>query len=466
MNAEEIRKAVQDQREYFASGRTLDVKFRKEMLVRLKIAVQTHQKEIEEALRLDLGRHDAEAYFCDIGTIILEVNEMIKGLSRWNRPEIHYSGIHCFPSVITKVYKMPYGVTLIMSPFNFPFLLALGPLAAAIAGGNTAVLKASSKSVRSTALLKKMMQETFPAEYVTVIDGGHETADLCLAQRFDKIFYTGSPAVGKHVLHAAADHLTPCALELGGETGNWCIVRKDADLKDAARKIAFFKALNSGQICIDINQCAVAEEIAEGFLKELEAAFAAQLGADCLHSDEYPKLITPAAYEKCAAEAEAYMERVVYGGRGDRSEQKFEPTVIYPVGIDEEIVRHELFSPLLPIVPFKDDEIDALLKTISEREHGLAFYLFTKDVRWAERTMQRMQFGGGGINEVCLHMMVKGVPFNGTGHSGMGAYHGIWGFREFTHPCTVLFGSSIGVMPLREHPYRPWKKKMIRLFER
>ena len=261
MNAEEIRKAVQDQREYFASGRTLDVKFRKEMLVRLKIAVQTHQKEIEEALRLDLGRHDAEAYFCDIGTIILEVNEMIKGLSRWNRPEIHYSGIHCFPSVITKVYKMPYGVTLIISPFNFPFLLALGPLAAAIAGGNTAVLKASSKSVRSTALLKKMMQETFPAEYVTVIDGGHETADLCLAQRFDKIFYTGSPAVGKHVLHAAADHLTPCALELGGETGNWCIVRKDADLKDAARKIAFFKALNSGQICIDINQCAVAEEI-------------------------------------------------------------------------------------------------------------------------------------------------------------------------------------------------------------
>ena len=209
-----------------------------------------------------------EAYFCDIGSLILEINETMKGLRKWARPETHFSGFHCFPSLVTKVYKVPYGVSLIISPFNFPVLLSLGVLTAAIAGGNTAVIKTSSKSLHCTEVTKKLVASTFPKEYVTVIDGGHDVADMCLAQRFDKIFYTGSPKVGMHVLTEAAKNLTSTALELGGETGNWCIVRKDADLKDAARKIAFFKALNSGQICININQVAVAREVAEEHLPE------------------------------------------------------------------------------------------------------------------------------------------------------------------------------------------------------
>ena len=467
---EDIQRIVEAQRKFFRSGTTLPVGWRIEQLKKLKKAVLAHEKEFEDALAEDLGRSRVEAYLCDIAPIVTEVNEMIRGLRRWARPERHFSGLMCFPSLVTRVYKMPYGVSLVISPFNFPVLLTIGVVAAAMAGGNTVVVKSSSKSAASTAALKAFFAEVFPPEYVALVDGGHDVADLCLAQRFDKIFYTGSPSVGKHVMTEAAKNLTPVALELGGETGNWCVVRKDADLKDAARKIAFFKLLNAGQICININQVAIAEEVAEPFLEELRKAFVAQIGEHAERNPEYPKLITGKAYEKCAALADAYRDRIVFGGTGDAETHRYAPTVLYPVKIDEPIVRQELFCPLLPIVPFPDAEVDALMDTIADREHPLAMYLFTKDKRWARRVMRTQQFGGGCINEVCIHMMVKGVPFNGTGHSGMGAYHGEWGFREFTHPQTVLTGSTRFNLPLREHPYggKAGEKKLslIKLFER
>ena len=467
---ESIRDVVAAQRKFFRTGETLPIKWRIKQLKRLKSAVLAHQDELIAALREDLGRSELEAYLCDIGPIITEVNEMISGLRRWSRPEVHFSGLMCWPSVFTKVYKMPYGVSLVISPFNFPILLTIGVVAAAMCGGNTVVVKSSSKSAASTAALKKFFAEVFPPEYITLIDGGHDVADMCLAQRWDKIFYTGSPSVGKHVLAEAAKNLTPVALELGGETGNWCVVRADADLKDAARKIAFFKLLNAGQICININQIAVAEEIAEDFMKELKAAFIAQIGEHAETNPEYPKLITDAAYNKCAKLADEYRDRIVFGGIGDPKTRQYAPTIIYPVDINEHIVQHELFCPLLPIVPFKDAEVDVLMDVIAEREHPLAMYVFTKNMRWAKRVMQTQQFGGGCINEVCIHMMVKGVPFNGTGHSGMGAYHGEWGFREFTHPQTVLKGSTHFNLSLREHPYSgeagKTKMKLLRLFER
>lgn len=467
---ESIRKIVEAQRSFFRTGETLPVKWRIAQLKKLKAAVIAHADEFEKALAQDLGRSQVEAYLCDVGPIITEINEIIGGLRRWARPEIHFSGLMCFPSIITKVYKMPYGVSLVISPFNFPILLTIGVVAAAMCGGNTVVIKSSSKSAACTAVLKKFFAELFPPQYVTLIDGGHDVADMCLAQRWDKIFYTGSPAVGKHVLAEAAKNLTPVALELGGETGNWCVVRKDADLKDAARKIAFFKLTNAGQICININQIAVAEEVAEAFIAELKAAFVNQIGEHAETNEEYPRLITDAAYEKCAKLAGEYKERIVFGGNGVKETLKYAPTIIYPVEINEPIVQHELFCPLLPIVPYKDAEADLLMDVIAEREHPLAMYLFTKDIKWAKRVMQTQQFGGGCINEVCIHMMVKGVPFNGTGHSGMGAYHGEWGFREFTHPQTVLRGSTWFNLPLREHPYGgkagELKMKLLRLFER
>lgn len=467
---EKIRKLVSRQRSFFQSDSTLDVEWRIRQLKRLRNAIKAHEKDIERALEQDLGRSKTEAYFCDIGSTILEINEIIRGIRKWARPELHYSGVHCFPSLLTKVYKMPYGVTLIISPFNFPILLSFGVLAASIAGGNTAIIKASSKSKACTEVMQKIISSVFPDGYICVVDGDHDTADLLLEQRFDKIFYTGSPKVGRHVMEMAAKNLTPVALELGGETGNWCVIRKDADIRDAARKIAFFKILNAGQICININQVAVAEEVADSFVEELKKQFRRQIGEEPLKNKEYPRLISQKAYTVCAEEAARYQDRIVYGGHGDEKTMKFEPTIVYPVGADEAIVQHELFDPLLPVVPFPDQEADNLMQKIAEREHGLALYLFTKDRTWAEKVMSSQQYGGGCVNEVVMHLMVKGVPFNGAGHSGMGAYHGIWGFREFTHPSTVLYGSNKYNLPLREHPYEGaknrWKMLVLKAFER
>ena len=465
-----VHELVEKQRAFFRTGTTLDVSWRIEQLKKLKKAVLDHRELLETALYEDLRKSKTEAYLCDLGPVIVEVDEILRGLKKWARPERHFSGLMCFPSTRTDVYKMPYGVSLIISPFNFPILLTLGVLAASISGGNTAVLKTSSKSAACTEALKTMIADTFPEEFVTVVDGGHDVADVCLSERFDKIFYTGSPAVAKHVLEMAAKNLTSVALELGGETGNWCIVRKDADLKDAARKIAFFKLCNAGQICININQIAVAEEVADAFLAELKKEFVRQIGEKPEENPDYPKLITEKVYEKCERLTEQYKDRVVFGGTGNRETVRFAPTVLYPIGIDEEIVQHELFCPLLPVVPFADAEVDALLNVIAEREHPLSMYVFTADKKWAKRVMSTQQFGGGCINEVCIHMMVKGVPFNGTGHSGMGAYHGEWGFREFTHPQTVLTGKTHLNLPLREHPYSgkagESKRKLLKWFER
>ncbi len=466
----EVESIIEKQRSFFYSGKTLDINWRLEQLKKLRQMVIEHESELEEALAQDLGRTSVEAYFCDIGDVILECNEVIHGLKKWSRPERHFSGLVCFPSIFTKVYKMPYGVSLIISPFNFPFLLSLGVLVNSIAGGNTSVIKVSSKSKNCSTLLKKLISTTFPPEYITVIDGGHDVADVCLSQRFDKIFYTGSPTIAKHVMTEAAKNLTSVALELGGETGNWCVVRKDANLEDAARKIAFMKICNSGQICININQVAVAEEIADEFVDKLKAAVINQIGDKPYLNPEYPRMIDKNAYRRCADEVDIYRDRVVFGGEGDPDTFKYSTTILYPINISEEVVNHELFNPILPIVKYKDAEIDKLMDTIAQREHGLALYLFTRDIRWANKVMQTQQYGGGCINEVCLHLMVKGAPFNGTGHSGMGAYHGEWGFREFTHPSTVLRGYSLFNLPLREHPYtgkkNGYKMKAIKLFER
>jgi len=465
-----IHEIVEKQRRFFRTGATLPVEWRIEQLKKLKAAVIEHQDLLKAALYEDLRKSPVEAYLVDIGPVIVEVNEILRGLKKWARPEHHFSGLMCFPSTSTTVYKLPYGVSLVISPFNFPILLTLGVVAASISGGNTVVIKTSSKSAASTKALKKLIAETYPEEYITVIDGGHDVADLCLAERFDKIFYTGSPSVAKHVMEMAAKNLTPVALELGGETGNWCIVRADANLKDAARKIAFIKLCNAGQICININQIAVAEQVAEPFFAELKREFIRQIGERAEENLDYPKLITEKVYEKCERLTEQYRDRVIFGGTGNRESVRFSPTILYPVGIDEDIVQHELFCPILPVVPYKDEEADALLNTIAEREHPLAMYVFTSDQKWAKHVMSTQQFGGGCINEVCIHMMVKGVPFNGTGHSGMGAYHGEWGFREFTHPQTVLTGRTHFNLSLREHPYSgkagEMKKKLLKWFER
>ncbi len=462
---DDIHDLVTKQREFFKTKVTLDINYRLRALKTLKQMLLDNEEIIEQALVKDLNKTPFEGYLTDIGPCIVEINETIKGLRKWAREETHYSGLMCFPSIKTKVYKIPYGVTLIISPFNFPILLSIGVLSASIAAGNTAILKTSSKSRYSSEVLKELIGKYFKEEYICVINGGHDVADKLLSERFDKIFYTGSPSVGKHVMEMASHNLTPVALELGGEQGNFAIVRKDADLKDAANKIAFIKILNAGQICININQVAVAKEVSKLFINELINSLKKQIG-DSLNNDEYPCLINKQAFIKCLDEANRYKDKIIYGGKGDIESLKFEPTIIYPCTLDDEIVNHELFNPLLPIIEYEDDKIDELINEIENREHPLALYLFTKDYKWAKRVMSTCQYGSGCINETCVQLMVKGVPFNGVGHSGMGAYHGEWGFREFSHPSTVLIGHNKFNLKLRLHPYSDKKKKIIKAFEK
>lgn len=462
---EDVSSIVVKQREFFNTKVTFDLNYRLKALKTLKRMLIDNESKIEEALVKDLNKAPFEGYLTDIGPCIVEINETIKGLKKWAKPETHYSGLMCFPSVRTKVYKIPYGVTLIISPFNFPILLSIGVLCASISAGNTAIIKTSSKSKNSSEVLKELISAYFAEEYICVINGGHDVADELLSLKFDKIFYTGSPNVGKHVLEMASHNLTQVALELGGEQGNFAIIRKDADIVDAANKIAFIKILNAGQICININQVAVAKEISESFINELKKAINKQIG-NALNNDEYPKLINEHAFIKCKEEANKHKDRIIYGGKGDEQTLKFEPTIIYPCTLNDDITNHELFNPLLPIIEFEDDKINELIKEIENREHPLALYLFTKDYKWAKKVMSTSQYGSGCINETCIQLMVKGVPFNGVGHSGMGAYHGEWGFKEFSHPSTVLIGHNKFNLSLRTHPYSEKKKKIIKIFEK
>jgi len=462
--SESIHQLVEQQRKFFLSNTTLDIKWRITQLKQLKKLVVENEDMLIQALHDDLGRSKTEAFLCDILPTIREIDEAVKKTKKWSKAETHFSGILCFPSVFTKVYKHPYGVTLIVSPFNFPINLSIAPLIAAISAGNTAVIKASSKSIHCTEAMAQLFSKYFPREYICVVDGGHDIADYCLNERFDKIFYTGSPNVGKHVLELASKNLTPAALELGGETGNWCIVRKDANLKNAARKIAYMKLVNSGQICININQIAVAKEVADKLIDELKKAFTHFLGTDIVNNEEYSHLIGKRAYQWCADLADKYKDKIVFGGNGNIDTLRFSPTILYPIANDDPIVMEELFNPILPVVPFEDAKINDLLKLIEEREHGLALYIFTKNVKWAKKTMSQMQYGGGCINDTFMHVIANKSPFNGTGHSGMGAYHGEWGYREFSHPSTCLIGKSKMNLSIKEPPYKAKEKKALKIF--
>lgn len=461
INQNIIHELILKQRQFFLSNVTLNIKYRIDSLKKLKNAIKKYEKKLIDALTIDLGRHPLEGFLSDVGPVYGEIDEAIKNLKKWQKPTKLYSGLCNFPSTRSYIYKMPYGVVLIISPFNFPVYLTFAPVVAAIAGGNTCVVKTSSKSSMATIVMKELIESTFDDNYIALFDGGHDVSDMLLDERFDKIFYTGSPEVGKHVLAKAAPNLTPCALELGGENGNWAIVTKNADIHDAARKIAFFKILNSGQICINVNQVAVSKTIASKFIDALKEEFTKQIG-DAVNNAEYPKLINLAAFNKCLDKINEYKDKIIYGGSSNSDTLKISPTILCPIDINDKIVQKELFNPILPIVIFDDDHIEELFRIIQDREHGLALYLFTKDLKWGKDVMQKMQYGGGCINEVCVHLMVKGAPFNGVGHSGMGRYHGKWGFDEFTHPQTVLIGKTKLNLSLREHPYTDKKEKLIK----
>ncbi len=447
---QDVSSAIERQRTYFLSGATLDVSWRKSQLKALKTALQTHEKMLLEALRLDLGKCYFEGYETEIGMVHCEINHMLKHLGKWTKPKRVATPIVHFPSK-SKIYAEPLGVVLIMSPWNYPLQLTLAPLAAAIAAGNCAVVKPSRYSGETAKALEQMIADTFPPEYVTVFQGGSAMNTELLQHRFDHIFFTGSPAVGKVVMEAAARNITPVTLELGGKSP--VIVDETADIKLAATRIAWGKFINAGQTCVAPDYVLVARPQEKRLLEELKRAIVQFYGSDALHNDEFPKIINEKHYQRlCGLLNDG---EIFYGGQQIEQLQKIAPTIMTQVRLDSALMTDEIFGPILPVIPY--DSFEQAAAMIRGKEKPLALYLFTQDENRQKWVMEHLSFGGGCINDTVVHLSNPNMHFGGVGQSGMGSYHGIRGFETFSHLKSVLKKATWLDLPVR---YAPYKSKL------
>lgn len=457
MREEELQTILRQQRAYFASGKTLPVKNRIEALKRLKAVLQDHEQDIYDALKADLGKSQAESYMCELGLVYSELGYMLRHVKRFAREKTVATPLAQFASR-SYVKPSPRGVTLIMSPWNYPLMLTLDPLVDALAAGNTAVVKPSAYAPATASLLRKMLTEAFEPGLVSVVTGGRAENQQLLEQKFDYIFFTGSPAVGREVLRCAAPHLTPVSLELGGKSP--CIVDKTADIPLAARRIVFGKFLNCGQTCVAPDYLYCDRSILEPLTEAIKAEILRQFGAAPLENPDYGRIIN----EKHFARLTGLLEnsRVLFGGRTDPDACRMEPTVLAPVTWEDPVMQEEIFGPLLPILPF--DDLEQVLEIINDRPHPLALYFFSKDRAAIRHVTASCPFGGGCINDTIIHLATSNMGFGGVGNSGMGAYHGKRGFDAFTHQKSIVDKKTWLDLPMRYQPYRQIYQKIVRLF--
>ncbi|MDO5345869.1 MAG: aldehyde dehydrogenase [Lachnospiraceae bacterium] len=457
MTENEISLILERQRAYFASGATLPVKNRLEALKRLRAAILTHEKEIHAALKKDLGKSSMESYMCETGLVLSELSHMIRHLpgyakeKRVRTPLAQYiSRSFCKPS--------PYGTVLIMSPWNYPFLLTVEPLVDALAAGNTAVVKPSAYSPAVTKIVERLLLECFSSEYVAVVTGGREENQCLLRQKFDYIFFTGSQSVGKEVLRHAAEYLTPVTLELGGKSP--CIVDETADLKLAARRIVFGKFLNCGQTCVAPDYILCAESVKEELIQQLELQIRKQFGSAPLTNKRYGNIINQKHFDRICGLIEK--EKLVYGGASDATALKIEPTLLSDVTWEDEVMQQEIFGPVLPILTFR--RIPDVIREVESRPHPLALYLFSSHQPTIDAVLSRCRFGGGCVNDTIIHLATSAMGFGGFGESGMGAYHGKTGFDTFSHSKSIVDKKTFLDLPMRYQPYRKVNEALVRLF--
>jgi len=454
-----IDELLLSQREYFQSGATLSLKFRVDMLKKLKNAIKENQAEIEDALKKDLGKSSFEGFMCEVGFALSEISYMIKHTKKFAKEKRVHTPLAQFAA---KSYTKPtpYGNVLVMSPWNYPFLLTVSPISNAIAAGNTVIAKPSAYSPATADVIEKIITEAFPKEYIAVIKGGRRENAALLEKKFDMIFFTGSQAVGKEVLRHAAEHLTPAVLELGGKSP--CIVDESADIKLAARRIVFGKFLNCGQTCVapDYILCkkSIKNELCEEIIKEIEK----QYSADALHNENYGKIINEKHFERILSLIDT--QKTVFGGKSDTRTLKIEPTLMNDVTWDDAIMKEEIFGPVLPILTFDSfDEIHTLLK---DKQKPLALYLFTENKKHMREITERCSFGGGCINDCIIHLATSEMGFGGVGESGMGSYHGKAGFMSFSHTKSIVNKSSRIDLPMRYQPYKKggFFEKLVHFF--
>lgn len=459
MNETEIRQIVKNQRSYFYSGATLDVEFRINALKTLKAAILKYESRINDAIQKDLGKSPFESYMCETGLVLSEISYMQKHIRSFAREKTVRTPLAQFHSRSFKK-PSPYGVTLIMSPWNYPFLLTLDPLVDALAAGNTAVIKPSAYSPNTSEIMHQLISECFSKEYVTVVTGGRQENTCLLREHFDYIFFTGSQAVGKEVMRCASSHLTPVTLELGGKSP--CLVEKSANIPLAAKRIVFGKYLNCGQTCVAPDYIYCDQEIKDQLIREIKRQIRLQFGTEPLQNNNYGKIINEKHFDRICGLID--VKKLVCGGRTDRSTLQIEPSVLDSVTFDDPIMQEEIFGPLLPILTYTD--IDEAIARINSMSHPLALYIFTGDKTIAGKVTESCGFGGGCINDTIIHLATSEMSFGGFGESGMGGYHGKRGFDTFSHEKSIVDKKTWIDLPMRYQPYRKLNEKLIHLFLR
>ena len=459
MTEQEIKNLVTRQRSYFQTGATLPVEARLKALRKLYAAVYGHQREIHGALQEDLGKSHFESYMCETGMVLDEISCMLKHLRRWAKDETVPTPLAQFHS---HSYRMPspYGAVLIMSPWNYPFMLTLSPLVDALAAGNTAVVKPSAYSPHTSQVIGRILSQCFPAHYVAVVTGGREENTCLLKEHFDYIFFTGSQAVGREVMRNAAAHLTPVTLELGGKSP--CIVDQTANIRLAARRIVFGKYLNCGQTCVAPDYIYCHRSVKNELVAEIKKQIRKQYGSEPLRNPDYGKIINEKHFNRILGLME--LEKIVWGGRADRDSLRIEPTVMDHVRFSDPVMQEEIFGPILPVLTF--EHLDEAIQKVNSMAHPLALYMFTSDRRAAKKVMARCGFGGGCVNDTIIHLATTYMGFGGFGESGMGAYHGKTGFDTFTHYKSIVDKRTWLDLPMRYQPYRKVWERAVRFFLR
>lgn len=451
-----IKDIILKQKNYYLSGKTKDITFRIDNLKKLKRLIKGNEEIILDALKKDLGKSNFEGYITEIGMVYEEINIMIKNIKKWSKKEKVKSSINYYPSKCY-VYKEPYGVALIIGPFNYPFQLILSPLIGAIGAGNCAVIKPSEYSVNTSMLIEEIINNNFNEEYIKVVNpmGGKEVVSELLEQPVDYIFFTGSVRVGKIVMEKASKSLIPVTLELGGKSP--CIVDKDANIKMSAKRIAWGKFLNAGQTCVAPDYLYVHEDIKVEFLEELVKEIEEQLGKKQKESPDYPRIIS----EREVRRLSEYLDEgeVFYGGEVSIGEKYISPTILVNIEEKAKILEEEIFGPIFPVYEFND--LEEVVNKVNNGDKPLALYYFSEDKNKIEYVLNNTSSGGVTINDTVIHVASTYLPFGGVGNSGIGSYHGKASFDTFSHRKSVLKRGTFMELPFRFAPYNN-KLKLIK----
>ena len=453
----EIQELVNRQREFFFGGSTIPVEYRISALKKLKKAIIENESKILEAIKKDLGKSSTESFMCEVGLVLSEISYMIRNVRRFSKDKIVYTNLAQFASR-SYVKSVPYGVTLIISPWNYPFLLAIEPLVDALAAGNTAIIKPSEYSPETSKVIYELISNTFPSEYVSVVVGDVEESLVLLEQKFDYIFFTGSKAVGKSIMTKAAQNLTPVTLELGGKSP--CIVDDTAKIELAAKRIVFGKFLNCGQTCVAPDYIICHSNIKDKLVSCIKSEIEKQFGKNPLDNENYGKIINNRHFERIANLIDK--DKIAHGGKYDKASLRIEPTVLDNVDFSDNVMKEEIFGPILPIITYEN--LDDVISIVNHREKPLALYIFSENKKNIRKVTTNCLYGGGCINDVVIHLATSNMGFGGVGESGMGSYHGKVGFDTFSHKKSIVDKKTFIDLPMRYQPYKLLNEKLIRMF--